>query len=81
MIYVAIAAMLIEAALFIAKEHADRKKTVAALMLIPADRVDVLRYKVLTKSWWEQIQENLKTIGLILIGALLAWAVIMMTRG
>lgn len=81
MIYVIIAAMFIEAAIFIAKEHADRKKDVAALMLVPADRLDVLRYKVLTKSWWGQIQENLKTIGLILVGALLAWAIIMMANG
>lgn len=73
--------LILEAIAFIAKEHGDRKRTVAALMLIPADRVDVLRYKVLTKSWWAQIQDNLKTIGLIILGAILAWLVFVMAHG
>lgn len=72
-----ISLIILEAIAFIAKEHGDRKRTVAALMLIPADRVDVLRYKVLTKSWWTQIQDKIKTLGLILVGAILAWLLIM----
>lgn len=73
MTYFWISLLILEAVAFIAKEHADRKRTVAALMLIPADRVDVLRYKILTKSWWTQIQDKAKPIGLMLLGVIIAW--------
>lgn len=64
--------------LAIVKEHADRQKDVKAMQFIPAGRPDLIKTKVITKSWWEQIKEAMEPVVLIGLMVLLGWLVIQM---
>lgn len=60
----------------VAKEHADRKRVVKALVFIPGEKPDYLKWLAVNKSWWQLIRERIKPIMLIVLGAALAWLAI-----
>jgi hypothetical protein len=68
--------LLLATVLAIAKEHADRQKTVKVLRFISASKPELVKELVVTKSWWQLIRERIKPIMLIVLGAALAWLVI-----
>jgi hypothetical protein len=75
-IYLWLLSLLIEAAIFIAIEHNDRKKVHKILRFVSGDRPEVVKEVMAVKSWWERIKKGLTKLFCLMMVIFVLWLTI-----
>lgn len=59
--------------LLIVKQHQDRQQPAKILTIVPSDRMAPPISKEVSKSWWEEIAEKLKQVGIAGLLIFVGW--------